>query len=356
MPVKSLSNRRSCYDNAATVKSPIPRTPIPAKPLHCGVICFIVPLLATALVAWGVRGLERYGYGLFVGLPIVTGLLTALLYIRGREWRWLPAMGLTAVNLLLCAGWLLMFRIEGGMCIFLAALLVAVMALLGLLICWFIDRLGEPNDFHALALLILPLFMKWEAGTTPELPLMEETSVIEVNASPETVWRFIPSFPEIPGDPPGWMATGLACPLRAEMDGSGPGAARRCVLTTGIMPEVVTVWEPGRRLEFDVLSTPPSMVETNPFGEVHAPHTDGYFQSKRGRFILTALPDGRTRIEGTSWFTQNLQPAWYWGPITRYTVRQVHRRVLEHVRTLAEEAAAQGTALAPVAQVPPAAP
>ena len=78
-----------------------------------------------------------------------------------------------------------------------------------------------------------------------------------------------------------------------------------------------------------------------------------HFQSKRGRFVLTALPDGRTRIEGTSWFTQNLQPAWYWGPITRYTVRQVHQRVLEHIRTLAEGAEAGPS---PAAPAPPAVP
>ena len=67
------------------------------------------------------------------------------------------------------------------------------------------------------------------------------------------------------------------------------------------MPERVAVWQPQKRLEFDVLKTPPAMVKSNPFGYEHAQHLEGYFQAKRGRFILTPLPNGRTRVEGPAW-------------------------------------------------------
>ena len=317
----------------------MPAPPDPkVKPLRWATICFIVSVLATIAVWWAAAEARRYGYALFVGVPLTIGLLTALLYQRGRVWKWPEVLVLSLANLLLSALWVLMCKIEGMVCILMTAILVAALTLIGILISWAIQRRRRKVHYHALVLLGLPVLMQWETSHIPRLPVLEQMSTIEVAAPPEVVWRFIPSFPRIEQPPSGWLATGLACPISSEIDGSGVGATRRCVLSTGLMPEVITVWEPARWLEFDVLKTPPSMVETNPFGEVHAAHTDGYFQSKRGRFILTPLPGGRTRIEGTSWFTQDLQPAWYWEPITRYTVSQVHRRVLEHIKSLAEQA------------------
>ncbi|MDB6116918.1 MAG: uncharacterized protein JWO08_699, partial [Verrucomicrobiaceae bacterium] len=131
---------------------------------------------------------------------------------------------------------------------------------------------------------------------------------------------------------------GLAYPLVSTITSEGVGARRQCVLSTGTMPEVITVWEPGKRLEFDVLATPAAMEETHPLGKVKAAHDDGYFTCKRGRFVLIALPGGRTRVEGTSWFQHDLWPQFYWAPLTKEVVHEVHQRVLLHIKALAEQA------------------
>jgi hypothetical protein len=234
-------------------------------------------------------------------------------------------------------------KIEGFMCILMAAFLVASMTLVGILIAWGIQALtrrsARKTQLHCLALLCLPLAMNWEAAHRPAPPVLEQTTSIEVNAPPDVVWQYIPSFPAIQEPPAGWLASGVAYPISSEIEGTGVGATRRCILSTGTMPEVVTVWEPGHKLEFEVKETPPAMVETNPFGEVHAPHLDGYFQARNGRFVLVPLPNGRTRIEGTSWFVHDLWPQWYWEPVTRHTVSQIHTRVLTHIKSLAESAA-----------------
>lgn len=166
--------------------------------------------------------------------------------------------------------------------------------------------------------------------------MIEQTTSIEINATPDVVWRFIPAFPPIQSPAKGMLGFGLAYPVSAEMDGTGVGAKRRCVLSTDAMPEIITVWEPGQRLEFEVLATPAAMLETNLFGKTEAAHTNGYFTAKHGRFVLTALPGGRTRVEGTSWFQHDLWPQSYWAPITRRVVKEIHLRVLDHVRSLAE--------------------
>lgn len=311
--------------------------------MRIGGICFVVSTLGAMGVFVATNEFRQYGYSLFVGVPFGMGLLTAMLYSRGRSWKWGEVAWLMFYVLMFAAAWLAFCQIEGVVCILMAATLAALFSLCGVLIYWAFDaifrRHAHRNKLHCLAILCIPLAMNWEASHRPTPPMLEQTTTIEVNASPEVVWQFIPSFPAIKDAPAGWLASGVAYPISSEIDGSGVGATRRCIVSTGTMPEVVTAWEPGKKLEFEVKETPPAMVETNPFGEVHAPHLEGYFQARYGRFVLVPLPNGRTRIEGTSWFVHDLWPQWYWEPVTRHTVSQIHTRVLAHIKSLAEKAA-----------------
>jgi len=65
---------------------------------------------------------------------------------------------------------------------------------------------------------------------------------------------------------------------------------------------------------------------------------DGYFVSRRGQFLLEPLPGGRTRLEGTTWYTHDLFPTVYWGLWSDAIIHRIHGRVLRHVQRLAEEA------------------
>lgn len=313
----------------------------PPKPLGKRWIHFIVSTFGCVAVASGTYSFKSYGYALFLGIPVTMGLLLAFLYQHGRVWNWREVVPLTLYCLIWTALGLLLCRIEGMICILMAAVLVAGMVLAGVMISWSIQALVRQkrrrNQLHCLAFLCLPLMMKWDFDASSRPPLLEQTTVLEINAPPDQVWKYVPAFPTIPDPPEGWVSGSLAHPIRSEIDGEGPGATRRCVLSTGTMHEVVTQWEPAKLLEFVVIDTPPTMEERNPFGRVEAAHLKDYFRAHRGRFTLTALPDGRTRVEGTSWFSQDLWPQWYWTPIANDTVSNVHQRVLGHIKTLAEQ-------------------
>ena len=58
----------------------------------------------------------------------------------------------------------------------------------------------------------------------------------------------------------------------------------------------------------------------------------GYVNSKKGEFRLVALADGRTRIDGASWYEIDMQPEAYWSMWTDASVHAIHRRVLEHIK------------------------
>jgi hypothetical protein len=107
------------------------------------------------------------------------------------------------------------------------------------------------------------------------------------------------------------------------------------VFTAGDFVEPITAWDEGQLLKFDVTSNPPAMREWSPYN-IHPPHVRDFLVSHGGQFRLIELPGGRTRLEGTTWYEHNLWPAAYWQVWSDAILHRIHRRVLEHVKRLAE--------------------
>jgi hypothetical protein len=78
------------------------------------------------------------------------------------------------------------------------------------------------------------------------------------------------------------------------------------------------------------------MRELSPWRHVVAPHMADGFRAIRGEFRLTALPDGRTRLAGSTWYVLRILPRSYWSRWADGFVRTIHLRVLEHIRREAE--------------------
>jgi hypothetical protein len=74
------------------------------------------------------------------------------------------------------------------------------------------------------------------------------------------------------------------------------------------------------------------MVELTPFANVQPPHLHGYVRSKQGEFRLVPLPDGRTRLEGTSSYELDIAPENYWSLWVDASVHAIHMRVFEHIK------------------------
>jgi hypothetical protein len=183
---------------------------------------------------------------------------------------------------------------------------------------------------------VLPIFAAGEAKlATPELH--DVTTTIEIAAPPEKVWPHVIGFSDLP-EPPEWeYKLGIAYPMRARIDGEGVGAVRRCEFSTGPFVEPITVWDPPRRLAFDVTQQPPSMTEWSPYHDVKAPHVEGYMTSKGGEFRLIRLPGNRTRLEGTTHYTLAIYPELYWSVYAELLLHGIHTRVLHHIKALSEQ-------------------
>jgi len=218
--------------------------------------------------------------------------------------------------------------------------LASVLALFGGMMGWALQQRRQytAHSFHiaSLSILLMPGFILLEQYSAEAPALYAVRTAVVINAQPELVWSHVVSFAELPPPTEKMFRTGIAYPIRAEINGQGPGAVRHCVFSTGAFVEPITVWDEPRLLQFDVTSQPAAMEEMSLYTELRPPHLEHYLISKKGQFQLTALADGTTRLEGTTWYQNRFWPAFYWHFWSDYIIHRIHYRVLAHIKTLAE--------------------
>ncbi len=291
------------------------------------------------LVAVSTLLLGGYGAGLFLGGPFLMSAVAGFLYNLRQRQALLPTLAVGLATQGAAAGLLLLFALEGLICLAMAAPLAVAAGLGGALLGRELARLEDPRAGRALtgSLVALPLLVGLEPDAGQRLEHMVESEVV-VAAPPAAVWDVVLAFPEIPetGDEAWFYRAGVAMPLRARIEGTGPGAVRHCEFTTGAFVEPVTTWDPPHRLAFDVRSQPAPMAELSPWTLVHAPHIlDGTLTSRRGAFVLEPLAGGRTRLIGRTWYTIDMGPNAYWALWVDALVHRIHLRVLDHIGRVA---------------------
>jgi hypothetical protein len=288
-----------------------------------------------AMLLVGVLWLDSYGLAVFMGTPFVIGLVTAYLLRRRYPATSREAHEVVVMTTLLVAGCAFAIGFEGLVCILMVAPLGLVVALMGGIVGRRLAELGEgPVRGAVLIAVLLPGSAALESGP-PVSQLREVVSSVVIDAAPEVVWEGVVEFSPIPEPKSLLFRLGLAYPTHAEIRGEGVGAVRYCYFSTGPFVEPITVWEPGVRLSFDVVESPRPLEELTPW-DVAPPHLDGYLVSRRGEFRLVHLDDGRTRLEGSTWYEQRLRPEGYWVLFSDYVIGRIHRRVLEHIKAEAE--------------------
>jgi hypothetical protein len=272
--------------------------------------------------------LKQYSSTVFLGTPFTMGAVAGWVYNRREPRPARASAGVGALSVAIAAGAILLFALEGAICIGMALPLVMGLGALGALIGRAIAIESRASLGTAgLLLLLMPAAGYAEARLSPA-PLREVLSSIEIDAPPDRVWPNVVGFSELPPPPEWFFRLGIAYPQRARIE----GRVRRCEFSTGAFVEPITAWEPPTRLAFDVASQPPPMHEWSPYRHVHPPHLDGTMRSRRGEFRLIALPGGRTRLEGRTWYELQLWPQVYWAPWADLLVHRIHERVLEHIR------------------------
>jgi uncharacterized membrane protein YhaH (DUF805 family) len=300
----------------------------------------ITIVMGSVFTLFGTRVLESYGWGLYVALPFCLGLFSVLVYSYHEPRTYSSCMAVSLVPIALLGGALILVAIEGLICILMAAPFALALAALGGMLGYAIQagywlNKGTPA-MMSIVLLFTPAFQGAERLAHLQAETFEVRTAIEVNAPPEKVWNQVVAFAEIPPPTELLFRAGIAYPIRAEISGHGVGAVRHCIFSTGPFAEPIEVWDEPRLLKFGVTANPAPLNELSPYGNIQPPHLHGYFVSKQGQFLLTALPGGRTRLEGATWYQHTMWPAAYWHLWSDYIIHRIHLRVLKHIRADAE--------------------
>lgn len=320
---------------------------IPDHPVGSAAMALLLPVpLGVLATIFGTSFLGTYGWGVFVGLPFCLGLASVLLYGYHRERTYGSCLKVSCISVLLLGGALVALPIEGAICLVMAMPLGMILALMGGSIGYILQDCrwtrSQATTVCIVLALVSPTLMGIERLGGPEAYLLAVRTSVNIGAPPEVVWRHVIRFSELP-EPEEWIFhLGVAYPMKARIEGHGTGAIRYCEFSTGAFVEPIEVWDEPRALRFSVASSPDPMRELTPYAAIRPPHLAGSLRSERGQFLLVSLGDGRTRLEGTTWYRNQMWPSRYWQAWSDLIMERIHLRVLRHIKTLAEQDARTG--------------
>ncbi len=319
--------------------APVVNNRVPFEVALKGLIAGLI--ITVVLEVLGTLVFRAYGYGLFLASPFIVGCVTAYIGNRRSDLGfWGTTRLVMGACFLGCVG-LLAVAVEGIICLVVAAPLIAGMAWLGGIVGRTIALKGPgaTPGRTAMSIVVLPLFFAVDLVAPPNLAF-DSVESIEVAANDKDVWDAIVHMGPIPDPPAAPFRWGLAYPMSGSIRGSGVGAIREGVFSTGVAYERVTEWDPAKHLSFIVLSDPPTMHELSPYRHVNAPHVNGYFRTLDARFTITTLANGHTLLSLATRHELDLNPAFYWLPMTKWAIHTNKVRVLAHFAQQAEAAAA----------------
>jgi hypothetical protein len=261
----------------------------------------------------------------FIIIPIVMGIINAY---------WWKDLGLTTkqkakyafYNLLILLSLSFLFMGEGIFCLIIVSPLLLVFLFIGI----FIGKImyeNKKNDRLNVSIIgFLFIAFIFDVNSDHHYVRVVSDEVV-IQATPDKIWNHVVAFEPIQEKPTFWMfKLGMPKPMQTTVTGYYQGAGRKCIFNDSIIfEETMTVFQPNKDLTFDIV-TPP-----------RDPEIIGHIETQRGQFILKDNHDGTTTLIGNSWYKLNVFPAWYYDLWAESIVRNVHLRVMNHIKLLSEK-------------------
>jgi hypothetical protein len=280
--------------------------------------------------------------GFICFMPFAMGCITVYFAEIGEPrriwtWVWLPWVPLVAALVAM-----MLTVLEGLICIAMFAPLAMILASVGGLLGGLAARLIRSNRakrFTMTCVMALPLVTApWEKHVLYRLEEREVENVIDINASPEAIWRNIESVPAIRSDelPASWShRIGFPDPVEATLSHEGAGGVRNATFTGGLsFLETVDVWEPRHRLAFTIAAQTDAIPPTTL--DEHVRVGGPYFDVLRGEYRLETLGNGRTRLHLSSRHRISTDFNWYAHLWTDAVMSDLQKRILIVIRQRCE--------------------
>ena len=147
-----------------------------------------------------------------------------------------------------------------------------------------------------------------------------------IHARPEQVWKHVVAFEKIEQKNDYWLfQIGMPSPMQTTVEGYYKGAGRKCIFSNGyVFDEKIVTYDENKNLTFDIVQQPLD------------PEIMGHIDIIRGQFLLKDNGNGTTTLVGNSWYKLHVFPIWYYDIWAESITRNVHFRVMEHIKLLSE--------------------
>jgi len=267
----------------------------------------------------------QYGFSLLLVLPLVQGMLSGIIagsYKVGFKKYAAINISILAIDFITA---FILFH-EGYICLIMASPFYIIIISIGLAIGHILSRYKSPIILHSSLIPLVLLAVAYDTQYMAPNFADAISDTVTINASPQQVWHYIVQYPENKTQPEYWLwQIGLPAPIQSTATGAFVGSQRQCRFTHDVQfDEQITEYVPNKVLTFKITAQPKD------------PEILGHFSLDKGQLYLEANPDGTTTVIATSWYRLFVRPAAYFDWWATNIVRNVHFRVLNHIKALAE--------------------
>jgi hypothetical protein len=259
----------------------------------------------------------------FVIIPILMGLMSAWFWkdlnLKGRLIT-LYSVYNTFLAILLS----FIYLGEGVICLLIVSPLIFSFIVVGALFGKSIFKKNNSTLNVSVITLLLFIFISDSLSKHEYENMVSDTIII--NAPPNKVWKNVVSFEKIKQKNSFWLfRIGMPSPMATTVTGYYKGAGRKCIFSNGyVFGEKIATYEPLKDLTFDIIDQP------------RDPEIMNHIDILRGQFLLKDNGNGTTTLIGNSWYKLYVFPVWYYDIWAQNITRNVHLRVMKHIKELSE--------------------
>lgn len=294
------------------------------------VVANVVSLLVITLcrlILSGQDGLDALSnvliWSSFILLPFLMGIICAWFW-RNLGLRTRAYIGWSCVCVLTAIVSSALVLKEGSICLLIVSPLIWGFTLAGTFIGRVMYRKNNNTLNSTVFGILLLLFTTDILSVHDGYNMVSDTLVIQAPA--EKVWPYVVAYDPITHPEDYWLfKIGMPSPVQSTVDGYKVGAGRKCIFSNGyVFEEKMIVYQLNKELTFDIVDQP------------RDPEIMGHIDVLRGQFILKDNGDGTTTLIGNSWYRLYVFPEWYFNLWAKSITRNVHLRVMEHIKILSE--------------------
>jgi len=259
----------------------------------------------------------------FIIVPILMGLICAWCW-RNLKLRSRKRTAYVLYNTFLAIALSYIFLNEGVICLVIVSPLLFCFIFIGV---HSGDALfAKKNDKLNVGVVVALITIFIIDASSKHYYVNEVSDQVMINAPIAKVWPYIVAYEPIKEKPKYWLFNiGMPNPIQSTVTGYHVGAGRKCIFSNGYtFDEKIVTYDVNRNLTFDITHQP------------RDPEIMGHIDILRGQFLLHDNGNGTTAVTGNSWYRLYVFPAWYYDIWAQSITRNVHVRVMEHIKEICE--------------------